>query len=86
MESCNESLKESQKREEELVTLTTEAKKNHEKEAERRGDLMKSYEAWVKSCETWATCREEARSAEDSALDALEAFKRISGSSWRWTI
>ena len=75
-ESWKKSLKESQKREEGLVTLTTEAKKNQEKKAERKGELLKSYEAWVGSRETWAACREEARRAEDAAREAREAFEK----------
>ena len=43
-DTSNKSLKESQKREDELVTLAAAVKENQEKRAERKGEVLKSYE------------------------------------------
>ena len=75
-DSWNKSHKESQKREDELVTLTAAAKENQEQRAERKGKVLKSFEVWVRSREKSALCKEEGRRAEDAALEARETFEK----------
>ena len=78
-DSWNKSFKESQKREDELVTFTGASKENHEKRAERKGEVLISSEVWVRYREKSALCKEEARRAEDAAREARETFENNFG-------
>ena len=66
-EPWHKSQKESQRREEELVTLTTEARKSFERGVKRKEQLIRWYETWVRSYETWAKRRERTCIAEEEA-------------------
>ena len=52
-DSGNKNLKESQKREDELVTLTATAKENQDKEAERMGEKLRPRGPGDLSKRTW---------------------------------
>ena len=75
-DSWNKSHEESQKREDELVTLTAAAEENQEPRAERKGKVLKSFDVWARSREKSALCKEEGRRAEDAALEARETFEK----------
>ena len=47
-ETWNRSLKESQKREEELTVLVDAIKDKQVKRSEHKGEVIKSYESWVR--------------------------------------
>ena len=69
-------LKESQRWEEELVTLTAEARKSFERGAERKEELMRCYEAWMRRYETRAKRREDVRRAEEEPRRAEDGEAR----------
>ena len=72
----DKSFKESQTREDELVTFAAAVQENQEKGAERKGVVLKSFEVWVRYRAKSALCKEEARRAEDGAPEVRETFEK----------
>ena len=65
-DSWHKSIKESQKRDDELASLTMDTKSDFFRGKEKR-EFIQSHEAWVKRCEA-------ARRAEDAAPEARHIF------------